>query len=288
MKIRFLAPVAAAGVAVGILGLPGAALAAGGDTAHLAALNDRDKNGKVVEYPIHPGETVPVVAGVVNQGDQPVDGIVVNARLVDDLNLPAESSNCLYYVDSNLHGAWCEIDGPLAPGAKFALSPLHVSAAKDATNPGSSLMVSFYSKRWADAQGGVEALAKADAGRGTTPAAGTGGTLSLTPAPDLPLPAEPKRIGFVPVKLIVPSSSPSSPSTGPGTGTGSPSHPATSPATASASAGGTAGQGAHGTGGGLPITGSKATVVAGLGAALLAAGGAIFFVTRRRRSTFVA
>lgn len=288
MKIRFLAPVAAAGLAVGILALPGAALAADGDTAHLTALNDRDKNGKVVEYPIHPGETIPVVAGVVNQGDQAVDGIVVNARIVDDLNLPAESSNCLYYVDINLHGAWCEIDGPLAPGAKFALSPLHVSAAKDATNPGSSLMVSFYSKSWADAQGGVEALAKADAGRGTTPAAGTGGTLSLTPAPDLPLPAEPKRTGFVPVKLIVPSSSPSSPSTGTGTGTGSPSHPATSPATASASAGGTAGQGAHGTGGGLPITGSKATVVAGLGAALLAAGGAIFFVTRRRRSTFVA
>jgi LPXTG-motif cell wall-anchored protein len=285
MKIGSVLPVAAAALAIGVLGLPTAALAADSDTAHLAALTELHPDGTSVQYPIHPGETVPVVAGVVNQGDKGVQGVTVHLRIADDLNLPAEFTNCQYYVDSNLHGAWCSIDGLVPPVAKYALSPLHVSAAKDATNPGSALIVEFYSKDFTDSQGGIEALAKADAGKGTTPQAGTGGTLGLTGAPDLPLPKAPKYIGFVPVKLIVPSSSASSTptmSTSPTVGASTSTSTSTSPAAPAA-----AGHGANG-GGGLAITGSKSAVVAGLGAALLVGGAAIFFLTRRRRSKFVA
>jgi LPXTG-motif cell wall-anchored protein len=283
MKISSVLPVAAAALAIGVLGLPTAALAANSDTAHLTALTKLNTDGTSVQFPIHPGETVPVVAGVVNQGDKGVQGITVHLRIVDDLNLPAEFTNCQYYVDSNLHGAWCSIDGMVPPVAKYALSPLHVSAAKDATNPGSALIVEFYSKDFTDGQGGIEALAKADAGKGTTPHAGTGGTLGLTGAPDLPLPKDPKFIGFVSVKLIVPSSSgSSSPSTSASPSTGTGASTSSSPAAPAP-----AGQGANG-GGGLAITGSKSAVVAGLGAVLLVGGAAIFFLTRRRRAKFVA
>jgi LPXTG-motif cell wall-anchored protein len=287
MKIGSVLPVAAAALAIGVLGLPTAALAADSDTAHLTALTELHPDGTSVQFPIHPGETVPVVAGVVNQGDKGVQGITVHLRIVDDLNLPAEFTNCQYYVDSNLHGAWCSLDGLVPPVAKYALSPLHVSAAKDATKPGSALIVEFYSKDFTDGQGGIEALAKADAGKGTTPHAGTGGTLGLTGAPDLPLPKDPKYIGFVSVKLIVPSSSPSSsPSASPSTST-SPSTGTGTSTSSSPTAPAAAGPGANG-GGGLAITGSKSAVVAGLGAVLLIGGAAIFFLTRRRRAKFVA
>jgi LPXTG-motif cell wall-anchored protein len=43
-----------------------------------------------------------------------------------------------------------------------------------------------------------------------------------------------------------------------------------------------------GSGGGLPVTGSRTTAVAGLGALLPAAGAAGFLVARRRRTRFIA
>jgi LPXTG-motif cell wall-anchored protein len=45
---------------------------------------------------------------------------------------------------------------------------------------------------------------------------------------------------------------------------------------------------AGGAGGGLPVTGSNAGVVAGIGGALLVLGGVGYLLGRRRRSRFVA
>lgn len=275
MKIRSLLPVTAAVVAAGVLALPSAALAAGGDTAHLAVLTDRHPNGTGVVYPIRPGETIPVVAGVINQGDQAVSGLAVRLRIVDDLDLPKEFSNCQYFLDDNLHGAWCQIDAELAPGGKYGLSPLHVSAAKDAKKAPSALVVEVFSKKWADDQGGIAALAKSDSGKGTTPSAGVGGPIGLVVAPDLQLPKEPNFLGSVGLDLRLPSTSAS-----PTKATGSP----TATASSSAPAAGTAGS----DGGGLPLTGNKSAVVAGLGAVLLVGGAGVFLLTRRRRAKFVA
>jgi hypothetical protein len=41
---------------------------------------------------------------------------VVNIPVVDDLDLPRDFTNCRYYVDSNLDGAWCEFDQELPVG----------------------------------------------------------------------------------------------------------------------------------------------------------------------------
>ncbi len=279
MKIRSLLPVTAAVLAAGVMVLPSAAMAAPADTANLAVLIERHPDGKPVIYPIHPGETVPVVAGVVNQGDQAVSGVAVRLRIVDDLDLPKKFGNCQYFVDQNLHGAWCQIDAELAPAGKYALAPLDVSAAKDAKKAPGALVVQFVSKKWADDQGGIAALAKSESGAGTTPVAGTGGPVGLVKVSDLPLPKDPASTGSVGFDLRLPSASAS-----PTTGTASPTRTASSSASSSAAVAGTAGS----DGGGLPLTGSKSAAVAGLGAVLLVGGAGVFLLTRRRRAKFVA
>ena len=60
----------------------------------------------------------------------------------------------------------------------------------------------------------------------------------------------------------------------------------TSPAASDAPGGG--GEGEGGEGGGLPVTGANAGLVAGIGGALLLLGGAGYVIGRRRRSRFVA
>jgi LPXTG-motif cell wall-anchored protein len=264
----------------GVLAVPSVAQAADADTAKLAALTELDSAGKVASYPVKPGETVPVVLGVANLGTEPVPGVVVNVRVVNDVDLPKEFGNCQYYVDSNLDGAWCEIDRELAVDETYALASFPVAAAAQArADRWSSVIFQWYSKAWADRQGGIEALAKADSGRGTTPAPGPGADIDLT-ARDLPVPAEPRAIGFARVKLVLPPTNEPSPIP---TAT-----PTSSPATTEPTAAPATTKPADGSGGGLPVTGSQTATVAGIGAALLLGGAAALVVARRRRRSFTA
>jgi hypothetical protein len=273
MRINLLG-LGAAALAAGILAAPAAAFAADGEgAAKFAALTD--PNPALV----YPGKASPVTLGLANIGTAPADGVVVNIRVIDDSDLPRLNDNCRYYVDSNLEGAWCEIDGEVAVGTTYALDPFQAAAA-----PGADakkiypVIFQWVSKQWADEQGGIEKLAEADAGTGKTVVAGTGTTLRLVPA-SLTVPADPNAIGFAKLKLATPSTPPTTSPT-PTTST-----PTTAPAggvTPSASPAG------GGEGGGLAVTGAKTATVAGVGTALLAAGIVGYVVARRRRTRFVA
>ncbi|MEU8609274.1 LPXTG cell wall anchor domain-containing protein [Actinoplanes sp. NPDC048791] len=268
----------------GVLAVPSVAHAADADTAKLAALTELDSDGKVTAYPVKSGETVPVVLGVANLGTEPLPGVVVNVRVVNDVDLPKEFGNCQYYVDSNLDGAWCEIDRELAAGKTYALASFPVAAAAQArADRWSSVIFQWYSKAWADRQGGIEALAKADSGRGTTPAPGPGADIDLT-VRELPVPAEPRAIGFARVKLVLPpttepTATPTATATATPTATPTTTEPTAAPATT---------EPADGSGGGLPVTGSQTATVAGIGAALLLGGAGALVVARRRRRSFTA
>lgn len=271
----------AATVTAGMLVLPSAASAA--EEASFVALTERDQDGKTIRYPIHQGETVPAVLGVANTGTTSATGVVVQIYVLNDLSLPKEFTNCLYYVDGNLKGAFCEIDAPVAAGKTYALTPFQVTAAPDATDEGTrSIFFEWYDREKVKAEGGIEALAKEASGRNTTPAAGSGGTIGLE-TKDLPTPPEPSRLGFAYLKLVPPSAPPTTPPTA-ATSSPTPTTSSPTPGTTQTTAP------TDGTGGGdsLPTTGADIATVLGAGAGLLAAGTAGFLITRRRRRRFVA
>jgi LPXTG-motif cell wall-anchored protein len=262
------------GVLAGALGLSSPAFAADGDTARLIALTAHDPALNGTSYPIKPGETVPVDAGVANLGDKAVSGLVVHLwfigskqRLTDDF------SNCQYYLDGTAQGAWCEFDQELAAGGKYALPPLHVSVPAGATET-RTLVEVVYSKEYADSRGGMAALAKVESSpAGVTLVPGTGAKAGLAEGTDLTPAKQPAATSFIYFHLILPSASP---------------RPNVSPTSVTATAPAAGGQAGGTGGGGLPVTGGNTAVVAGAGAALLVGGAAVFLLTRRRRARFTA
>ncbi|GAA3348011.1 hypothetical protein GCM10020358_64860 [Amorphoplanes nipponensis] len=265
----------AALVTAGVLAIPSAAQAAE-DVPLFGALTERDKNNNSVVYPIQRGETIPVVLGVTNRGTAPSAGVVVNIRVFNDLNLPRTFTNCRYYTDSNLDGAYCEFDRELPVGGTYALSPFQVSAEPKAEDFTSSVVFQWFPKDWADKQGGIEKLAGNAGGPGGTPEAGSGGELTLQPQ-ELPVPEQTQRVGFAYVALKTPPTSPtatptSTPTSAP---TATPTGTVAAPATTPPADGG-------GEGGGLPVTGLNIAAVAGAGVLLLLAGVLAFLFTRRR------
>jgi LPXTG-motif cell wall-anchored protein len=274
MKIMVRA-VGALFLAAGVLAIPSVAQAADGAPL-FGALTERNEAGGAKVYPIHQGETVPVVLGVTNKGTGPSAGVVVNIRVIDDLDLPKSFTNCRYYVDHNLHGAWCEIAGELPVGGTYALSQFSVTAAPDAKTF-SAVTFQWFPKDWADKNGGIDGFAERDSRGGPAPVAGTGDELKLEPR-ELPIPAETARVGFAYLKLIAPPASPS-PSDSPSP---SPSDSATATATPTPTSTDAAGGGGGGDGGGLPLTGTNTAFIAGAGAVLLLIGGIVVAAFRRR------
>ncbi|WP_213005552.1 LPXTG cell wall anchor domain-containing protein [Paractinoplanes toevensis] len=181
---------------MGVLAVPSVAHAAA-DTAKLTALNERDAAGHPVNYPIHQGETAPLTFGVVNRGTEPVDGVVLEAFVGRHLSLPKEFANCRYTSYGGAASlAWCEFDRTLAPGETYAVDSFHVTASADAAYPTlEPLRIRWYSKAWADAQGGFDAITKGDEPGGP-------GTVSLV-AKQLPAPYE-NSWGDVGLDLIAP------------------------------------------------------------------------------------
>lgn len=115
---------------------------------------------------IKPGQTIALPVGVRNTGGSAVDGVVVNIRVSGGLSLPREFTNCRYYQDGILGGAWCALPQRVGAGAAYALSGFHVTASATAQRV-SPVVFEWHPASSAPGQAGV---------------AGSGGTLSLAPA----------------------------------------------------------------------------------------------------------
>ncbi|WP_433372331.1 LPXTG cell wall anchor domain-containing protein [Actinoplanes sp. CA-142083] len=115
---------------------------------------------------IKPGQTIPLTVGVRNTGGSAVDGVVVNIRVSGGLTLPREFTNCRYYKDGILAGAWCSLPQRVDAGATYALSGFHIAASATAQRV-SPVVFEWHPKSSAPAQIGT---------------AGSGSTLALTPA----------------------------------------------------------------------------------------------------------
>jgi hypothetical protein len=96
--------------------LPAAALAAPDpDPAKLVGVTELDPaTGRAKQYFIGRGEVAPNAIVVTNVGDAPVKGVVVQVRILNDLDFAKKYQNCWYAVDSNLDAAWCSFDDQLA------------------------------------------------------------------------------------------------------------------------------------------------------------------------------
>lgn len=193
----FVRALGAAILTMGVLAVPSVAHAAP-DTAKLTALNERNAAGTPVAYPIHQGETAPLTFGVVNRGTEPVDGVVLDVRVEKHLSLPENFANCRYSGFAGVTSrALCEFDRTLAPGETYAVDSFHVTASADAAFATlEPLRFAWYSKAWADAQGGFDAIT-----RGAEP--GGPGTVSLV-AKQLPDPKVENSYGEVRARLIEP------------------------------------------------------------------------------------
>ncbi|MFI2649814.1 LPXTG cell wall anchor domain-containing protein [Micromonospora fulviviridis] len=289
MTVRFAARLAlgASVLAAGVTALPSAGHAAPApDSATLAAVTELDPaTGLNKKYPVKPGEVVPAALGVTNLGDAPVAGLVVQIRVLDDLDLAVKHDNCWYAADSNLEAAWCEFDGELAAKQTLAIVGDVVTVKADARpDKVTSIVFHWYGKQWVDAQGGVRQLADGDASQGTKAVRGTEAALTLAER-ELPLPETPRPINFAYAQLVTPPTTQPTPTATPTT---APTAIPTGGAEPTATPTGAPGAGASGGGGGLPVTGANIGVLAGVGGALLLLGGGGYLIARRRRTRFVA
>ncbi|MET7706040.1 LPXTG cell wall anchor domain-containing protein [Micromonospora sp. NPDC005413] len=278
-------------LSIGLAALPASAAPAPSspDSAKLAAGTLKDpQTGGNRKYVVGQGEDVPAVLGVTNIGNAPVKGLVVQVRVLNDLDFTKKYDNCWYAVDSNQETAWCGFTDELAPGASLAVTGAGISTKPDASaDKISSIVHQWFSKENVDERGGLQALADISAGQGTKAVRGTGDPLTLT-TPSGPLGGLGGPIGFAGVGLNTPPTGEPTPTATP---TATPSTTATPAATPSASttiAPSANSGGASGEGGGLPVTGAASMSVAGVGGALLLLGGAGYLIARRRRTRFVA
>ncbi|WP_250030095.1 hypothetical protein [Paractinoplanes maris] len=313
-------------VTAAMLAMPSTAWAAAADEPpQLVALANASAGDQQTYRPFHAGESLPVKAGIANVGAAPVRGVVVDLYITGEMELPRDWTNCEYYGDDGVDGAWCEFDSDLQAATSYLLSPLSIAGRADAIRikyP-HSLNITWYPKAYASERGGIHDLAQsAPSQGGREPVKGTKVPLSLSKA-DLPVPAgegdSNPRAGvafyFVlrtatPTPTIAtpptdPPGHPSSPEasdspepTGTATTTSdpapsSPTTTATVTPTATDPAAGVPAttppaDGQGGSGGGLALTGSNTALVAGGGLVLLLAGAGGYLITRRRRTKFVA
>ncbi|MEV6303679.1 LPXTG cell wall anchor domain-containing protein [Actinoplanes sp. NPDC051861] len=246
----------------------------------LDALTELDANGKIKVDSLKPGEVSTSVLGVGNTTAEALPGAVVHIRALDDADLLRRFENCAYYVDSNLDGAWCEFDAPLAARTTYAFSESTIAASSKPTweEELGSINYFWHTKAAVEKMGGIDAAAKKSnaAGEATR---GTGGKVTLVPH-QLTFREKAHPLGFLYLKVQKPTASP--------TVTPSATASATPSATSTSSAPAATPTSDGGDGGGLPVTGSSTGLVAGIGAALLAVGAVGFVLARRRRTRFTA
>lgn len=240
------------------------------DAARLAAVQEKTDN--TFQGPVHrtgPNQTVPGTYGVRNLGDATVDGLVVELRLSDiDLKFAKKYDNCWYALEDKPDSAWCEFDTALPADATRQLAgPVTATGAEIHADLLKDVRFHWVSEQWAEAHGGIEALARGDASPGTDAVRGTEGTLTLKDGSASLVGHLRGATDFIlalwPPGATEPTPTPTVTTTTPGGGTG----------------GGTGGEGG---GGGLPVTGAQTSLVGAIGGGLLLAGLLAFFITRRR------
>ncbi|MCY1141649.1 hypothetical protein OWR29_26940 [Actinoplanes sp. Pm04-4] len=320
--IRALSAVA---VTAATIALPSTAQAAAAEPEpQLVALTNASAGDLQTYRPFQKGQTLAVAAGIANVGATPVRGVVVDLYVSGEMELPRDWTNCEYYGDDIVNGAWCEFDTDLQAATSYLLAPLTIAGKADASRikyP-HTLNFSWYPKSYAAENGGISGLARNAASQeGREPVRGTKTPLTLQKA-NLPLPTgegsnNPRgSVGFYFV-LRTPTPTSTSP-TPPPPGSPMPTVPSDAPeptetvtteptptptsatpstptTTAPPTTEPTAGPAApadpadgEGGGGGLALTGSNTALVAGGGLVLLLAGAGGFLVARRRRTKFVA
>jgi LPXTG-motif cell wall-anchored protein len=276
----------------GAVAVPSAAYAVpGGEEPGFVAVSELDSSGTVVSVPAHAGETVALATGVAYNNRINPRGAVVHIRTVDDVALPKTFTNCWYYTNTNLQGGWCRFEETIQAAQPYELAGFQVTVAPEATGKLDAVVLQWFGGGYDEQHGGLEALAKAEAGPGTTPGPGDGGKqLLLTKSSRLKMTSG-SPTGFAYVHLVEgePTTAPATttPATAP---TEQPADVPTTPAPVGGVAAGEEPPAASGAGddGGLPITGSKTAAFAGAGVLLVAAGLAGALVARRRRTRFVA
>jgi LPXTG-motif cell wall-anchored protein len=281
-----------AALAVATMTFPVAAQAVpGGVDNGFVALSTRDAGGQVVPSSVYAGDTTTVTAGVGYNNNVSPQGAVLRIRTLNDVTLPKTFTNCWYVTDANARIAWCKFEETIQMATAYELNDFRVTVDEKATGKLDGIAFAWFGGAYDTDKGGLEELAKADAGDGATPAKGTQKPLTLVKSNRLKFVAGPPA-GFAYLDLLeggrpqkpIPTGTATTPAT-----TAPTTAPATVP-TSSAPAPGVAEKppAAAGSGGGLPITGTNTAVFAGVGAVLVAAGVTGFVLTRRRRNNFVA
>ncbi|UQU63758.1 LPXTG cell wall anchor domain-containing protein [Couchioplanes caeruleus] len=182
--LRFV--VASAAVLLGPAVLPGVAAAAPDtpDSVRLESVGQRSiESGRMYGLDFRPGGITRGPMGVHNRNGSAVDGLVAQLTLPsDDFRFARRYDNCWYALEGKPGSAWCEFDAKIPDRATLQLAGPVVKATDDA-DPAvdEAVVVRWVSRAWAEAAGGIEALADEDATEGTTAVRGAEGTLTLEP-----------------------------------------------------------------------------------------------------------
>ncbi|WP_305789847.1 hypothetical protein [Symbioplanes lichenis] len=164
--------------------LPAAAVAAPERGPLVPVTEGSIESGRPTPAAVRPGYVSRGPIGVRNSGRAPVTGLVAEVHLNDDrLRFSRLYDNCWYALEEEPDTAWCEFpDEIVAQSVLQMKGPVFSLAA--GTEPGAriaNVTFGWASKEWADANGGIEALAAAEAAEGTEAVQGDQGTLALEP-----------------------------------------------------------------------------------------------------------
>jgi len=176
--------IASAAALLGSAVLPGVAAAAPGDpdSVRLEAVGEHSsESGRMSPLEFRPGGITRDPIGVWNRSGSTVDGLVVQLTMPSDGYVFARRyDNCWYALEGRPDSAWCEFDAEIPDQATLQLAGPVLAATDDAEDPNNDFArVRWVSRAWAEAAGGIEALADEDATEGTEAVRGTEGTLTL-------------------------------------------------------------------------------------------------------------
>ena len=269
---------AATTVLVVLTAFPGAAAAAPPDPAQLEAVTEQVEGelySKVV-HPVHRGEEVVAPLGVISVQNAPVRGLVAQVQARGDLEFTHHYHNCWYTTGPDGPMAWCEFDATLPGHGGLTLATTMLSVRADAVPERvSGVPFRWQSRSWADARGGLRKVIDAGKLPGAAVTRGAEARVGLQKRA-LPM-ADVRANGNTALLKLVDGPPPSPTATPSASSSPSPSPSATSSPTPAAT--GDTG----GAGGGLPVTGDRTAMVAGVGVLLLTGGLAGLLAGRRRR-----
>ncbi|WP_306215235.1 hypothetical protein [Actinoplanes sp. RD1] len=164
--------------------LPATAVAAPARGSLEPATEGSIESGRLSATPVRPGHVSRAVIGVRNSGGTAVTGLVAEVHLNDDrLRFSRLYDNCWYALEEAPGTAWCEFPDEIV-GRSVLQMKGPVFSLSAGVAPGTRIAAATFgwaTKEWADANGGIEALAAAEATEGTEAVQGDQGTLALEP-----------------------------------------------------------------------------------------------------------